>query len=348
MAHADPLLHRPAHHKADGAFRNPPGSPRRGPRPPAMWRFYLRMARLRFEKPPIPASHVRSQAAALDAFHAAAATATDSLTWLGHAAFLIRTGGQTILTDPFLTDIAGPGALGPKRFVDAAIPIDRLPPIDILVISHNHYDHLDDKTIRRLPGKTRMSVVVPLGLADFFHVRGYPHVIELDWYQYIHLGTAHELGGVRLTALPCVHWSRRIGQDYNTTLWASFSLASKTRKIYFGGDSGYGSVFKEIGEHHGPFDAAILGIGAYAPREMMRASHATPEEAVQMGIDLHARHIVAMHWGTIALTLEPPFEPPHRFVREGRVRGLDEDMLWVMSIGETRALPAARPWPANE
>ncbi len=345
MASSDPVRYRPAHHKADGTFRNPPGSPRRGPRPPAMWRFYLRMARLRFEKPYIPDHHVRTERQALDGFHAASG---DSLTWLGHASFLVRTGGQTIITDPFLTDVAGPGALGPKRFVDAAMTIGNLPPIDILLISHNHYDHLDEKTIRRLPGKSRMTVVAPLGLGDFFRSRGYPRVVELDWYQYIHLGSDHELGGVCLTALPCVHWSRRIGQDYNTTLWASFSMVSQACRIFFGGDSGYGDVFKEIGARHGPFDAAILGIGAYAPREMMHASHATPEEAIQMGLDLQARHIVAMHWGTIALTLEPPFEPPLRFVREGQARGMEEDRLWVMSVGETRALPSPKPWPAND
>ncbi len=309
-----------------------------------MWRFYLEMARRRFEKPIIPPGHIIPEPQALAQYYAAG---DDSLTWLGHASFLLRTGGLTILTDPFLTPVAGPGALGPKRYVDAAISIANLPPIDVLVISHNHYDHLDEKTIRRLPGKARVTVVVPLGLADFFFNRGYEKVIELDWYQYIHLGTEKQEKGVRITALPCVHWSRRLGQDYNSTLWASFAFRSKTQHIFFGGDSGYGAVFEEVGRHYGPFDSAIIGIGAYAPRAMMRASHTTPEEAIAIGLDLGARHVVAMHWGTIALTLEPPFEPPERFLAAGRARGYDEAHLWVMKIGETRSLPPSSPWPAN-
>ncbi len=273
---------RPAHHRPDGTFRNPPGSPTRGASPKQLWQFWKGMAQRRLERPDIPAGHRLSEREALNQFHS---TVDDSVTWLGHASFLVRTGGLTILTDPYLSKIAGPAGFGPKRYVDCPISLKNLPQPDILVVSHNHYDHLDDTTLRRLKGNNRMTVIVPLGLAGFFRERGYKNVVELDWRQYIHLGAGDELGGVRITALPVVHWSRRIGHDYNATLWAGFSFKSKSRHIFFGGDSGYGDVFEHIGNHYGPFDEALLGIGAYEPRDMMRASHATPEEAVQMGLD---------------------------------------------------------------
>ncbi len=336
---------RPAHHQADGTFRNPPGSPERVLNPRQLWDFWLRTARQRRDKPIMPAGHVIPEAEALVQYHR---HGDDSIAWLGHASFLIRSGGLTILTDPFLSRHAGPGALGPRRIVDAAISIAHLPPFDILVVSHNHYDHLDDTTIRKLPNKSGVTVVVPLGLGEFFRVRGYSKIVELDWYQYIHLGTDEKAGGVRLTALPVVHWSRRLGQDHNTTLWAGFSFKSKTRHIFFGGDSAYGAVFDEIGARFGPFDEALLGIGTYAPRKIMRAVHASPEEAVRMGLDLGAQRLIAMHWGTVMLGTEPPLEPPERFLAAGAAHGFDEDRLWVMSIGETRPLPPrAKLWPSN-
>src|SRR5690606_29944222 len=152
--------------------------------------------------------------------------------------------------------------------------------------------------------KDEMTVIVPLKLGDFFRARGFPNVIELDWHD------THEIGGVSFMALPVVHWSRRSGFDTNRTLWAGFKITSADHNLFFGGDPGYGLVFEEIGAQYGPFDTALLGIGAYEPRQMMKASHANPEEAVQMGLDLKARRIVGMHWGTVLLTIEPPFEPP--------------------------------------
>lgn len=331
---------RPFHHLPDGTFRNPKGSPKRsmgrlkhaGP-------FFYEMLKIGMRKVDVPEGHVLPRAEAVRSLGEHAAEPGDFLTWLGHAAFLIRIGGLNVLTDPYLTSYAGPAGLGPRRFVKCGIPMSALPRIDLLVVSHNHYDHLDERALARLPDKAHMTVVVPLRLASFFHERGFPNVVELDWHE------SHKVKGVTVTALPVVHWSRRSGFDTNRTLWAGFALRSKEHNLFFGGDSGYGPVFKELGAQYGPFDTALLGIGAYEPRVMMKASHANPEEAVQMGLDLRARRLVGMHWGTVLLTVEPPFEPPERFLKAGAEQGIAPSDLWIMAIGETRPL---RGWPSNE
>ncbi len=330
----------PWHHMADGTFRNPRGSPRRslgrmrhaGP-------FFFEMLKRGSRKVDVPDGHVLPPDIATRALKTYAAGGQDFLTWLGHAAFLVRLGDLTILTDPYLTKNAGPGRLGPKRFVKCGVPMSELPRVDVLVVSHNHYDHLDERALSRLTHKATMTVIVPLKLGAFFRERGFANVIELDWHE------SHEQGGVTFTALPVVHWSRRSGFDTNKTLWAGFRMASADHSMFFGGDSGYGPVFKEIGEQYGPFDTALLGIGAYEPRAMMKASHANPEEAVQMALDLKARRVIGMHWGTVLLTIEPPFEPPVRFRAAAEAAGLSPADAWIMSIGESRHLTA---WPSNQ
>lgn len=331
------------HHLPDGTFRNPPGSPLRSMPLRAYGPYVLRMLAKSMERVEVPPGHVLPEREALAQLAAAVAHGPDSLTWLGHASFLIRTGGKTIITDPYLTEIAGPQRLGPRRYVRPGITIENLPPIDVLLISHNHYDHLDEKTLAALPGRKRMQVIAPLRLGAFFRARGFRHVVELDWHDSVVLDT------LRVSALPVVHWSRRSSFDTNRTLWTGFGLRSATQHIFFGGDSAYGAVFREIGESYGPFDLALIGIGAYEPRELMHASHATPEEGVQIGVDIGARRIVGMHWGTVVLTEEPQFEAPERFRAAGRARGIADEDLWIMRIGETRSLPpgAAVSWPAN-
>ncbi len=330
---------RPFHHLADGTFRNPKGSPKRGMgRLKHAGPFFFEMLKRGMRKVEVPDGHVLPRAEAVRSLDAHVAEPGDFLTWLGHAAFLIRIGGLNVLTDPYLSTYAGPAGLGPRRFVKCGVPMSALPRIDLLVVSHNHYDHLDERALARLPDKAHMTVVVPLRLASFFHDRGFPNVVELDWHQ------SHRIKGVTVTALPVIHWSRRTGFDTNRTLWAGFALRSKDHNLFFGGDSGYAPIFEALGEQYGPFDTALLGIGAYEPRSMMKASHATPEEAVRMGLDLKARRLVGMHWGTVLLTVEPPFEPPERFLKAGAQQGIAPEDLWIMSIGETRPL---RGWPSN-
>ncbi|HUN50193.1 MAG TPA: MBL fold metallo-hydrolase [Candidatus Sulfotelmatobacter sp.] len=329
----------PSHHTARG-FRNPPGSPERRHDAAAYWRFVRRRILQRQVLPAVPSGHVLPAAEAADGL-ARHAGAPASLTWLGHAAFLLRLGGKNVLLDPYLGDFASPiGGLGPRRFVPAAIPPERLPPIDVLIVSHNHYDHLCAATLRVLPGKDRMQVIVPLGLARFFRRRGFAKVVELDWRQ------GFAVDGLHVTALPAVHWSKRTPFNRNRTLWASFALKTERHRVWFAGDTGYGPIFGDLGRDYGPFDLALVPIGAYAPRDIMAAHHATPEEAVRIGRDMRADRLVAMHWGTIVLTDEPPFEPPERFRAAAAAAGYAPDQAWLMRIGETR--PLAPRWPANE
>lgn len=328
---------RPYHHTADGRFRNPPGSPARTTRLHNMARFLWRQARNNGVVRALPDGHVLPTDQALAGL--AALNGGNGVTWLGHAAFLIRIAGKTVLTDPYLSPVAGPGRFGPRRYAPPGIPVDRLPPIDVLVVSHNHYDHLDEVTLKALPDKDRIEVVVPLRLGDFFRRRGFTRVHELDWYDDV------GFDGVTVTALPAVHFSRRGAFDLNRTLWAAFAIASADTRVFFGGDTAYGQVFREIGARVGPFDLGIIGIGAYLPREIMKASHATPEEAVQIARDLDAHAVLGMHWGTVVLTEEAPFEPPARLRRAAAAAGLDDDQVWLLAIGETRPLPQG--WPAN-
>lgn len=276
-----------------------------------------------------------------------AAAGPESLTWLGHASFLIRTSGFTLLTDPFLSDYASPVAgLGPKRYVPPGIAIDELPDIDAIVISHNHYDHLDEGTIRRISLKVRgdgggaTAAVVPSGLGSFFASRGYSDVRELAWGEGTLLRRSSSSSSVSLSCLPCIHFSGRTPFDRNRTLWCSWSLVSPTLRLFFAGDTGYGSVFRDLGAAHGPFDVALVPIGAYEPASIMRPVHCDPEEAVAVGRDVGARTLVAMHWGTVVLTDEPPFEPPDRFRAAARRAGWPVDRVWVLKIGETRPLSA--------
>ncbi|HEX7614191.1 MAG TPA: MBL fold metallo-hydrolase [Thermoanaerobaculia bacterium] len=290
--------------------------------------FFLRRARDR-HPPVVPSGHVVPPDEARERLKAAG---PESLTWLGHASFLLRTAGRTILTDPFLSERASPfAALGPRRYVRPGLPIAALPRIDAIVISHNHYDHLDARTIEGLSSKERITAVVPKGLGAFFRRRGYRDVRELGWWEETRLGD-----DLVLAALPANHFSGRTPFDRNKTLWASWAIASRTRKIFFAGDTGHGPVFEEIGRRIGPFDLALVPIGAYEPASIMHAVHCDPEEAVALGREVRATTLVAMHWGTIVLTDEPPFEPPGRFRAAANRAGYPDNRAWVMRIGETR------------
>jgi N-acyl-phosphatidylethanolamine-hydrolysing phospholipase D len=320
---------RPWHHGPDG-FRNPPGSPPRGGDFGDWFRFFTRNlgGRPSIE---VPEGHVLDPAeveAGLTAHNP-----IDALTWLGHASFLIQIDGRRILTDPYLTDYASPVApLGPKRFAGPGLAPDRLPRVDVLLLSHNHYDHMDLTAIEALAGKDHIQVVVPLGLGHYFTERGYSHVQEMDWHDRM------EVADLQIQALPAIHFSKRTLFDRNQTLWTGYAIQGREHRIYFAGDTGFGPVFRELGQGLAPFDVALLPIGAYEPRLLMRAVHATPEEAVQIGRELRARRLVGMHWGTISLTEEPPFEPPERFRAAARAAGYAKADSWVMSIGETRAI----------
>ena len=255
----------PAHHRPGGGFRNPPGSPPRRAKLRHFLKFLLWDLR-RMKLPPIPpglAAAAKPDLAALD---------ENQLAWLGHACFALRLDGKLVLTDPYLSRTAGPFGLGPKRFLPSALSAAELPRLDLIVISHNHYDHVDTKALRAYRWRTDTPVVCPLGLAPLIRRLGFVQVTELDWWQ------DWQLGGLTVTALPAVHFSGRGLFDRNRTLWSSMALATPARKVWFGGDTGYGACFAEIGQRVGPFDLALVGIGAYEPRIIMEASHATPKK----------------------------------------------------------------------
>lgn len=273
---------RPYHHMRGGGFRNPPGSPRRNA---TLWDFlkFLLWDMRRTRLPPLPEGLAAATPPDLTAM------GEDEVAWLGHACFAIRLGGKLVLTDPYLGDVAGPFGLGPRRFLPPALRAEQLPRLDLIAISHNHYDHIDTKALKAYRWRAETPVVCPLGLAPLFRKLGYTQIVELDWWQ------DWQLGDLTVTALPAVHFSGRGPFDRNRTLWASLAFASATKKVWFGGDTGYGACFREIGTRTGLYDLALVGIGAYEPRIIMEASHATPEEAVQIARDIGARAAVGMH-----------------------------------------------------
>jgi len=328
---------RPPHHGPDGRFRNPPGSPRRAASGREHWAFLWGRVRDRRRQVAVPDGHVLrpEQVAAGLARHRAG----DSLTWIGHACFLLRLGGVTVLTDPYLSPHAGPWGFGPRRYVQPALTPATLPPVDLVLLSHNHYDHLDAAALRALAASGCRRAVVPLGLGGMLRRLGFIEIEELDWWQ------ETQRGGLRLGCLPAVHFSRRGLFDRNRSLWASFALEAGGTRLYFAGDTAHGRVFRQIGAQSGPFDLAMVGIGAYAPLPVLQASHTTPEEAVLLSRELGARRVAAMHWGTVALSEEPQFEPPERFRAAAAAAGYAAGDTWIMAIGETRPLGA--PWPAN-
>ena len=279
---------RPYHHRPGGGFRNPPGSPPRRAKLRDFLKFLLWDMR-RAKLPPIPPGLTCAVKPDLTAL------AESQIAWLGHACFAMRLGGKLVLTDPYLGEHAGPFGLGLKRFLPPALAAAELPQLDLIVISHNHYDHIDTVALKAYRWRTQTPVVCPLGVGRLLHKLGFAHVTELDWWDH------YRLDDLTITALPAVHFSGRGPFDRDRTLWSSMAIASPARKVWFGGDTGYGEVFREIGQRAGPFDLALVGIGAYEPRIIMEASHATPEEGVMIARDIGARAAVGMHWGSIML-----------------------------------------------
>ena len=328
----------PYHHLSDGNFRNLPGSPKRQKYRGSsnFFSFFYKgiIKREMFGQKEIPdnipQSHFIDEKEALVQFESN--NNKISITWLGHAAFLIKLGSSHILTDPYLSKTAGPFGIGPNRFVKPGIKVSNLPKINCILISHNHYDHLDAKTLLKLKNKDKITVFCPLKLSRTIHNLGYRNVIELDWYD------RNSILDFDILAIPAYHWSRRLGQKYNSTLWNGYIIKYEEKKIYFSGDTAFGNMFTDIGNNYGPFDLTIVPIGAYLPREMMKSSHCTPEEAVLITKMLKSKNILGMHWGTIRLSAEDPWDPPRKFINAAKQKGYHDNNIWKMAIGETRSL----------
>ncbi|HEX6135823.1 MAG TPA: MBL fold metallo-hydrolase [Longimicrobiales bacterium] len=261
------------------------------------------------------------------------------ITWIGHATFLIQLAGINLLTDPVWSLRASPVFwAGPRRLVPPPLPFDALPDIDAVVLSHDHYDHLDSATVRHLHRRfgSGLHWITPLGYRAWLGRRGVRNVTELDWWAHARVDTA--AGPLHVRAAPAQHWSRRTPFNERTRLWASFVLGAGHRRVFFCGDSGWFDGFDSIARL-GPFDAALLPIGAYEPRWFMKPAHMNPEEAVRAFTALGATGLfVGMHWGTFRLTDEPAFEPPERAAAAWRARGLPADQLWLPRHGETRTI----------
>jgi N-acyl-phosphatidylethanolamine-hydrolysing phospholipase D len=254
-------------------------------------------------------------------------------TWLGHSTFLIQVNGMNILTDPVFSERASPVSwAGPKRYTKPAIPIEDLPRIDVVLISHNHYDHLDLPSIEAI-GNTPLWLV-PLRNGHLLESVGVTNFIELDWWE------RHQIGEWTFTATPVQHWSARGLNDRFECLWSGWVGEASNFRLYFAGDTGYNETdFKETGARFKEFDLALIPIGAYAPRWFMKSMHVNPEEAVQIHQEVGSRLSLAIHWGTFPLTAEPPAAPPLRLRKALVDKGLAEDSFLAVPIGSTTTVP---------
>lgn len=308
----------------DGGFRNP--EPISHGSLGVALPFFARRAWATIAPRPNPAPLV-----AFRPVHGEGAVGDPVVTWVGHSTLLVRMDGVTFLTDPIWSERASPLSFaGPKRRVPPGVPFEALPPVDFVVVSHAHYDHLDLPTLRRLTNG-RTVFLVPLGLAALLEREGIGPVREMDWWEETRIGAAV------VHCVPARHWSQRTPFDRDETLWSGWVVRGDFHRVYFAGDTGWTDFFREIGARLGPFDLAGLPIGAYEPAAMMRSVHLNPEEAARAALDLGARRVVGVHWGTFDLTDEPLDEPPARFRAAAAAVGLGEAEAWVLAAGETRA-----------
>jgi len=254
-------------------------------------------------------------------------------TWIGHTTALIQLEGRTLLTDPLFSERCSPVSWsGPKRIVPPSPRLEHLPPIDGVLLSHDHYDHLDRATIKRLGNRPRY--LVPLRVGKILQGFGIAkdRIIELDWWQDL------EWNGLQIHCTPAQHFSGRGVHNRNGTLWCSWAVLGKHHRFYFGGDSGYFPGFKEIGEKLGAFDLALLPIGAYLPRWFMSSVHMEPAQSLQAFLDVRAEKMLATHWGTFDLADEPMDEPPKLLLAAAQSHHIDLERLWVTKPGETRVI----------
>ena len=352
---------RPAHHAEGGGFRNPwRGADLRGGGDVLKWmaqrvrsgkvlerdRASFELGTPSFDRPRAPAD-------------------TLTATWVGHSTVLLQLGSVTVLTDPIWSARASPvPLLGPKRRVRAAVPFGELPPIDVAVVSHNHYDHLDARTVRRLRRRIpELPWVAPLGLGPWLQERGVRQAWELDWWDTLHVG------GARVTAVPARHFSARGLNDRFATLWCGYVIEADGWRVLFCGDSGMHEDWGTIGARLGPFDLMMIPIGAYEPRWFMAPVHMNPEEAVatydavvagsggagdgpstiekrpggappagNLPPPRHPPVMLPIHWGTFKLTDEPLDQPPARTRAAWSTAGHEADTLWMLRHGETRRM----------
>ena len=313
--------------RRDGRFLNPDGS-RAGPSGAELRRLFAERNQgtpwpRQVQDPPFPPPAMPPEG------HVA-------ITFVGHATFLIRFhGGPTLLTDPIWSDRCSPFSFaGPKRVRAPGLALDALPPVDAILLSHNHYDHCDIPTLRRLQARGTTRIVTGLGNAKLLAKHGLRDVLELDWWQ-----DAALPGGAVATFLPARHVGARSLFDRGRTLWGGFAIRAGGGRLHFTGDSAWGAHFEEIGHFAGPFDVSLIPIGAYEPRWFMQQVHMNPEEAVRAFQALRTRQALAMHFGTFKLTQEAIDAPAHALGVALAAAGIPAEDFALPGFGQTFVVP---------
>jgi L-ascorbate metabolism protein UlaG (beta-lactamase superfamily) len=258
------------------------------------------------------------------------------VTFINHATTLIQLDGVNVLTDPIYAERASPfDFVGPKRVRPPGIRFEDLPPIDAVVISHNHYDHLNVETLKRIADQwPRVRIFVGLGIKPFLESRGLIDVVELDWWE------KRELGGITVRSVPNQHFSNRGLFDADGTLWTAWVLEGSAGRAYFGGDTGYGPHFAKVSQKLGPMRLAVVPIGAYRPEWFMSPVHMSPKQAVQAAVDLKASLAVPMHYGTFNLADDGETEPVEAL--DAALKELSAPFV-VLGFGEGREVPEVQP-----
>jgi N-acyl-phosphatidylethanolamine-hydrolysing phospholipase D len=326
----------PAHHRSDGGFRNPwPDAAPPGFRDFLRWQLRDRL-RARIQSDPPPGSLPRRRPSTVVP---RAAPGHRSATWVGHATVLLQLGALNVLTDPVWSERASPFQwIGPRRLTPPGLDFAALPPIDLVLLSHNHYDHLDAPTVGRIARHfPDARWLCPLRLGELLRSLGVRHVTEADWWQTI--GGP----GFMATCTPARHFSARGLGDRGDTLWCGWAIAADGVRVYFAGDTAVHPEFAAIAANSGPFDLVMLPIGAYEPRWFMESLHMNPEDAIEAyraltAVSAARPPCLALHWGTFRLTDEPVEEPPARFAQRWQAAGLPVEANWTLAIGETRRL----------
>jgi L-ascorbate metabolism protein UlaG (beta-lactamase superfamily) len=308
-----------------------------------VFKWMIQRSRARLPRPPqAPVCCV-----APDVAFVRANQAEPAYTWIGHASGLLQVAGINVLFDPVFSRFASPVPFaGPRRHQPPGLAISELPRVDAVVLSHNHYDHLDRPSVRALARQSGgpPQYVVPRGLDRWFarnlpRVRGVlPDITPVAWGEYTTVTAGHDALDLHFRAVQ--HWSNRSGFDRNQSQWGSWAVIHPTFRFWFSGDLGYSDEPRAIGAEFGSFDAAAIAIGAYEPRWFMRAQHVNPAEAVQVMLDVEAREAIAIHWGTFALTDEPLDQPPIDLAAALDARGIARERFRVLRHGETRRFGA--------
>lgn len=256
------------------------------------------------------------------------------ITFVNHSTFLIQMNGLNILTDPVWSKRVSPFPwAGPKRMRPPGLRMEQLPPIDVILLSHNHYDHLDLPTVKRLVKEHQPQIITPLGVGQFIEKQTGCDAVDLDWWQAFDYA-----GGLRVSAVPAQHFSGRGLLDRDATLWCGYVLETAHEKVYFAGDSGYGPFFKDIGERFPDIDLALIPIGAYLPIWFMSPIHTTPAEGVKIHLDVKAKQSVASHFGTFPLAYEGMKQAQDELEETLEEMKVPHDDFWILKEGEGRLL----------